>query len=245
MLNDLSKKTKSLLLAMTLSFAGTAQAVLISPTNIVANDFTVVPGYPAFGLANLTNQSGLITGFTNGVTTLSDYLAQNTNALSPSTTSGGGYFASSTSSSTWPASIVFDLGQSYLVDHFLLWNDTDGQGIANFELSFSDDPLFGSTVATQAFTATVGDINGTRDYLQPIPLQVFDTLGGQGRYLKLTVLSLAQNTSNPYYNRMNIGEIALDVRSASVPEPGVPALIGLVALLIVLRTRQRRATVAC
>ena len=196
-----------------LCFTSLAEATLISST-IISNDFTAESGWDD---NNLINQSGLNANYIDGVTTLSEYMAlPDTSSLSPSTSNDHGYFAYSS-----PGSIIFDLGQTYALDNFLLWNDTDTQGINSFTLSISDDVTFTTPSGIFNYNATVGDVDGGSSYGKSVPLQIFGAGASSGQYVQLSINSLHRGSD------VNFGEVAFDVSSHTVPEPSIIALLSL------------------
>ena len=203
-----------------------AEAALVSPTSIFSNDFTAHSGWSE---VNIINKTGLTTSFVDGVTDLPTYQLSDKSSISPSIDTASGYFAFPS-----PGSIVFDLGQSYNIDDFLLWNDTDTQGINNFTIAISDDSSFGAIAGSFSANATFGDVLGGSDYDIGVPMQVFDSGGSSGRYVRLTVNSLHGS------NNLNIGEVAFNVNSA-VPVPAAAWLFGtgLIGLVSVARRKAK------
>jgi hypothetical protein len=206
---------------------------ILSPTAVVNNslgEFTV-----NYVVENLINQSGLSVGFSSGVTDFDAYLGASPTHTSPSLPVGVG-FASLNSGAI--GVIDFDLGDTYTVHRFALWNDEDFQALGPFSLEISDDSTFASSTFLGAFVALVDTL--------PVTAQVFDLVDGTGRYLRLNV----GGATIPGSMLVNFGEIALDasiVQATPVPEPTSIFLWVLIALGAILFSPSRvrlRSTVS-
>lgn len=202
-------------------------AALISPTSIVSNSLGELSS--EYQIDNIINHSGLITNFISDFTELPAYLSSgDTSHTSPSLIGNGG-FASNYGISG--GIIDFDLGNSYQLNTFLLWNDNDYQGILNFELFTDNDTSFAGAVSLGSFSASYGPW----DYSQSVPLQLFDLNSANGRYVRLQIFD------NESGGLVNFGEIAFDATSSSpVPEPTTMLLFGTgIAGLAAARRRKK------
>lgn len=212
------------------STIGIAEATMISPTNVINNSFGELGS--GFGANNLINHSGLVTNFTSGTTQLSTYVAGDTGHSTPSSSGVG--FASPSNNIT-SGIIDFDLGSSYNLTKFLLWNDNDYQGIKNFTLFVDDEASFSGATLLGTFSASYGPSG----YNLGVPLQQFDLNDSTGRYVRLQI----ENVHDNYSNLVNFGEIAFDATSsAPVPEPSTMLLFGggLVGLAFWRKRKQQK-----
>lgn len=202
----------AILAAATASHAGT----ILSPTSVYNN--TV--GTYQFGggaVTQMINQSGLSAGFTSGVTDFNAYMAgaptHTNNDFDGWIGPAGGPFT---------GILDFDLGGSYSVERFAMWNTAAGStaNVQSFTLYVSDVADFSS------FTDVGSFVNPQLNGSNPYPVTVFDTADTTGQYLRLQI--------NSYYgngNVVEIGEVALDVTPGNdVPEPGALALVSLALL---------------
>ena len=83
-----------------------------------ATDATTDMGFGNFGsLNNIRNQSGLSTGYTSGVTDFDTYIAGN-----PTHNGGGTSTIWDSNNYTTTGHIDFDLGGSFSIESFALWN---------------------------------------------------------------------------------------------------------------------------
>lgn len=188
---------------------GMAQAVMISPQSVVYNS---MGEYNAdYSPQKMIDHSGLITDFTSGVTELSAYLENTyTGAVSDSYSNAVGSFASNGTTNGY---IDFDLGGEYELTTFLLWNDSDYQGINNFQLLVDDDPSFSNPKLLGNFSASYS--SGWN-----IPLQQFTFNKATGRYVRLEIFDIHQVTYAYLGQLAQVAEIAFDATPAVADSDG-------------------------
>ncbi|MFP5410609.1 MAG: PEP-CTERM sorting domain-containing protein [Gammaproteobacteria bacterium] len=179
-----------------------------------------------YGVGLLSDQSGLSSGYTAGVT---DFATYTTSGVTHATAEGGGGV-------TWlsdgipgfPFVLDFDLGSTFNVLSLALWNGTAGN-----DASISRFRVFISAVSDFSVATEVGLFGNPIGVDGPEPVTVFDLTDSAGRYARILVES--------YYGNgccAGIGEVAWDV--GSVPEPGTFALLGLgLAALTARRGRKQ------
>jgi hypothetical protein len=114
----------------------------------------------AGAIGNLTNQSGLSTPYTSGVTDFDTYAATSATNLNSqrwltSVAGLGGY-------------VTFDLGASYDLNAFALWNTLGSPAVLNFTL-FTDTDTSTATVGT-----LIGSFSAVNGLASGSPLQRFD-----------------------------------------------------------------------
>lgn len=201
---------------------GTASAaVIISPTGATAtSEFS-----SSFDIGNTIDQSGLFTGFTDGVTDFDVYLASN--PLNSLSSLNDDWF--SAAGDTAPT-VVYDLGSAMTIDRFALWNE-ESAGIGVFDLSVSLDNVAFTSVLTGV---TPFDNPGGSDY----PAEVF-ALGNQfARFIKLDISGCPQPLGVGG-DSCGIGEVAFSRRE--VAEPATLTLFGLGLLGLGAARRRHRS----
>lgn len=207
---------KAIAAAATLAATTASQAgIILSPTSVYNN---TVGTYCCGGAATqMINHSGLSAGFISGVTDFDTYIAGN-----PTHTRNDFQGWIGPAGGPFTGILDFDLGGSYNVERFAMWNTALGSSanVRSFTLFVSDVADFSSATNVGTF------VNPQLNSFDPYPVTVFDTLDTTGQYLRLQV--------NSHYNNGNvveIGEVALDVTpDNTVPEPGALALVSLALL---------------
>lgn len=189
--------------------------VILSPDSSFNNTMGVWGGNGGASIESRAfDQSGLSSGFVSGVTDLSTYLGTNPTHLS--TLSPATFWVSSGSGM---GSIDFDLGDTFLIEDFVLWqqNFFPSEQINQFSIATSNVSNFSTSINVGTFNATIP--GGT--YPSPQPHELFDLLPSTGRYVRLNIASASGNS-----NFADIGELAFGVSSAAtVPEPTSLALL--------------------
>ncbi len=209
----LVKSFSLVLLAALLAPMAANAGVILSPGSVYNNTIGVFGGSST---SNMLNQTGLSAGYTSGVTDFATYMAGNpthvrgTEVANGWVGPGGGPFV---------GILDFDLGASYQVDNFALWNIA-----VNSTANVADFTLFLSSTAD--FSSGVSNLGSFRNPQllgsNPYPATIFG-VSGSGQYLRLQIDS--------YYGNgfvVEIGEVALDVSApAPMPAPATLALFGL------------------
>ncbi len=159
--------------------------------------------------AHIIDETGLSTMFVSGVTDYDVYTGGNPTHLplqflppTPNAWASGTGFAGKF--------MVFDLGHTFNILSFALWNQSNTSAVNGFTLSSAMDQNFTTGVTTLGtFTAGIG-----------LNLQVFTFLvAGTGEFVKLQI------NSGHGANNVNMGEVAFDV--TPVPEPAAMTVLGL------------------
>ncbi len=177
---------------------------------------------PAYHVGLMSDQSGLSSGYVNGVTDFGTYTSS---GVTHATSEGlGGVTWLSSGIPSFPVVLDFDLGSMQGVLSLALWNGTAGNdaSIQNFQVFTSGAADFSGATLVGAFVNPIG-VGG------PEPVTVFDLADTSARYVRLQIDS--------YYGNFcctGIGEVAFDV-----PEPGVLALLGLGLLGFGVARRKR------
>lgn len=199
-----------------LNWCGIAECNLILQPSAVSTDMGEY--FPA---SHVIDQSGLTPGYTNLVSDFDVYIASN-----PTAYHGHG-------ENTWGAlekgirsgHFDFDLGGSYVIDAFVIWNLVDDpSAIREFNLLADSSSDFSNPVNLGSFTALNNlGLNWNTE------AQVFNFHATEASYVRLDIL----NTWSPTSWHVAYNEAAFSV----VPEPTTLLLFGLGGL--VLRKRRK------
>lgn len=188
-------------------------AVLIQPTSITS----ATPMFGSYQLTNMINKDGLSNAYVSGITDYASYLASvPTQASNPLTQ----YAVMSDA-----ASVVyeFDLGNTYTLSNFILWNGPGSATtrVSTFTISVSSSPAF-------ATLTNLGTYSSSPSAAHPVAAEGFNLIQGTGRYVRLEV-------TNAGGARTLIGEVAF----AAIPEPSAALLSVFGGLALMRRSRRR------
>lgn len=204
-----------------------AQDVIVSAVSGVINS-----GGPGFGaLSSTFDQSGLLSGYTSGVTLFDTFLA--------SGPLHGTAFADEWFSNigTTSASVTYNLGSVMNINRLALWND-EGVGAATFD-------LFGSVNGVDFFALALGLIPTDHTTLDPYLADVFGWAGQNLQFVRMDISGCPQTGINGGIDFCAIGEVAFAAGQPQVPvpEPGTFLLMlsGLLGLGFV--SYRRRETI--
>lgn len=199
-------------------------SVILSPVAA-----TSTSTFPNFQIVNTIDQSGLSIGFNSGVDDFNAYFAQN--PTHTTLAAGNEWFSASGDTLV---TVLYDLGASYNVTQFALWNEEfSGFGIA--DVSYSTDNVIFSSLGS------LSPINNplNSDY----PAELF-SLDFTGRYLSME-LGLCPQPAGGGHNGCGIGEVAFGVSSSVTPVPlpaSLPLLLGGLGVMGLISAWRRRTT---
>jgi hypothetical protein len=181
---------------------------------------------------NVIIQSGLSTGYTSLVTDFDSYIASK-----PTHNSNSDANIWRSAFQTTKGNFDFSLGGTHTIASFALWNAGGNNiwNVAGFELLASADSSFSSPTSLGSFTANAN--TGTADAVLP---EVFTFTPTSAAFVRMHITSNWGDVYGTWF-----GEAAFEEQpaTATVPEPGSVALVGLGALSLVgygYRRRQRR-----
>lgn len=197
------KTTLSLLFLFSLSML---QATVISPVSILSNSVGEFSPTGAFAAARIIDGSGLPANFDE-------------NSLHAT----GGDFAWSSSSGSTTGTMRFDLGTSFDLKSFVLWNNTGGsggdtEGVQNFQLSFFDENE--NLLQTSSVLTATDDISIPQNFL-------FSTVND----VRLVDFEILSNHGHPSF--VGVQEVAF---TTAVPEPS-SIILCLFSFLFLIKTR--------
>ena len=175
------------------TFAG----VIIQPV-AASTDMGTSVGSPD----NVINQSGLLVGYTSGVTDFDDYYFS-----TPGHNSDDNNAIWASGSPFLPGNFDFDLGGMVLIESMIIWNCDNQRGVYGFNLLADDNPAFSSPTVLGSFLV---DNDGPGDRMAPHPLPFAPTLAS---HVRMEIIS--NNGPDPL--NVQMGEVAFE----QVPEPSV------------------------
>jgi len=190
-----------------LSLEAKAASFIVSPVSATASSTT--PG--GYGIGNTINQSGLSAGFISGVTDFDTYIAGN-----PTHTVFANFEwfgAAGTNSGV----VNYDLGASYSINAFALWNE-ESSGIGLFDLLASTDGTTYSTIISAI---------SPPDYpLASYGASVFSFSTANARYFRLNLSGCPQPNPGSYQS-CAIGEVAFRSQVSQMSQvPGPLPILG-------------------
>jgi hypothetical protein len=180
-------------------------------TIVSAVSGTIDIGAPGFGtLTETIDQTGLLTGYTSGVTDFDTYIAAGPIHIFPFL--GNEWFSNDTS-----AQVTYDLGSILNIDKMALWNE-DAAGIGTLDLLFSIDNL--------TFVSLLSGLAPTNNLLNNNYLpDVFSFATTSLRYIRLAMSGCPQ-APDASFQSCSIGEVAFSSVGAEVPIPAALPLLG-------------------
>ena len=173
------------------TFAG----VIIQPA-AASTDMGTSVGSPD----NVINQSGLLVGYTSGVTDFDDYYFS-----TPGHNSDDNNAIWASGSPFLPGNFDFDLGAMVLIESMIIWNCDNQRGVYGFNLLADDNPAFSSPTVLGSFLV---DNDGPGDRMAPHPLPFAPTFAS---HVRMEIIS--NNGPDPL--NVQMGEVAFE----QVPEP--------------------------
>ena len=190
-------------------------------------------GGPGAGsLSDTFNQSGLLSGYTAGVTDFDSYIA--TNPLHSIVFGGFEWFGNSGATS---AQVTYDLGAISGIDALALWNE-ESAGIGVLDLLLSTDGISFASVGV------FNPFNNPRN--SNYGAEVFSFGATSARYVRFAMSGCPQAEIGSYPS-CSIAEVAFrtaDAVGGAVPEPATWALMILGMAGVGGAMRRRRATAA-
>jgi|GEM_PF-2300955 len=235
---------------LALGLSSAHAGVILSPVSATATSTNFLnvdaQGKSLYDIEYAINQGGLLTNFDSGITDFDAYMA--TNPMHDYLPESQEWFGArkgfgSGNIVVFPRdTLVFDLGDVYELDRFALWNEENG-GIRSASISISSDNVnFTDVLSIQpAGNPFDPDISYQPDiYNYGAGIYSFSGLVS-AQYLKF---DLVCPNNNSVYAGCSLGEIAFSVAanntSASVPEPGSFAMMGLGLMGMLGVARRRR-----
>lgn len=171
----------------------------------------------AYNIDRVIDQSGLTEDYTSNVTDFDEYVR-----LTMHSSDAGNWLSPINNKS---ATITFDLGGTYALDAFALWNDFNGSGrsVKDFTLSASTDASFSNGTVIGSFSAADGTGYALNNFSQ-----IFNFDPTLASYIRMDILS---NHGAEY---TGFGEAAFRISDA--PVSAAPSAVPLPAALPLLAT---------
>jgi hypothetical protein len=202
--------------------AGFSQAGQITSAGTVVENTMGNYGYGYGPEWKMTNQVGLTANYISGVTDFDTFVTSGV------THQGGDTNSWLSTSGIYSGYLTFDLGATYDVTKFVMWNGASGisASINGFSISTSNVSDFSTYTNVGSFTGHQSHYGAT----------VYDLLDTNARYVKLTI---GGNFGNGCCTA--VGDIAFDTQISAVPETETYAMLlaglGLVGTMV----RRRKA----
>ena len=181
-------------------------------------------GTLAGAIAHVRDQTGLSAAYTSGVTDFDSYIASN--PTHNSSTSGNDWFSVDP-----PAGNVdFDLGGTYTIESFALWNmGFDwSYNVTEFDLLADDNVSFSSPV-TLLSNESANPYTGSASAVKP---EVFTFAPTAASFVRLVITAIKSGSSAAF------GEAAFEAEP--IPEPSSLVLISLAAMGFAPFMRRRK-----
>lgn len=210
--------------ALLFSITSTANAGVI----ISATGGTINSGGPGFGtLTETFDQSGLLSGYTPGVTDFDTYIASN--PMHSLIFAGNEWFSNDPTES---ASVTYDFGGTVTIDALALWNE-EGAGIGLLDLLYS---INGTDFFALAGGLTPTDNPGNTDY----GTDIFSFAATSMNFIRLDMSRCPQPDGS--FPSCSIGEVAFREGVTDAPEPAALGMLGfgLIGLGIARRRRLKK-----
>jgi hypothetical protein len=221
----------SVAVGLTVAIASVAQAGPI----LMATGATTDMGSASatYSPAHAIDQSGLAAGYTSGVTDFDTFVASTSTSFGAN--SGMAWFSVE---GVLAGNFDFDLGGTYTLSSFALWNDPQdvgNQGVRNFSLYADDNSAFSSPTLLGSYTAAEG--TGTSGNLEDLNLgQIFTFFSTEAAFIRMAIESNYGSTDFTGFT-----EAAFEIAGpVPVPEPGSLLLLGTGIAGIVATARKRR-----
>ncbi len=208
-------KTRMILAAAVLGFAGAAQAGTILQPAAVS---TTLAGW-GWDLNWTINQSGFLSNYVSGVTDFDTFVAGAEHSA--------GWLAGWTApmSGNSAGFVDFDLGAVYTIESFASW---EGQGPAGANGEMAEFSMYASNDPTFTTSTHLGDFVGT-NAPNTFTADVYGFAPTSARYVRLHIQDF-------FFGDISFGEFAFE--QSVVPAPAAGALLGMGGV-ISLRRRRR------
>jgi hypothetical protein len=221
----------SVAVGFTLAIASVAQA---GPILMATGATTDMGSFNAtYSPTNAIDQSGLAAGYTSGVTDFDTFVASTSTLFGAS--GANPWFSAQ---GVFTGNFDFDLGGTYTLSSFALWNDPQdvgNQGIQDFSLYADDNSAFSSPTLLGSYTAAEG--TGTFGNLEDLNLgQIFTFFSTEASFVRMAIESNYGSTSVTGFT-----EAAFEIAGPTpIPEPGSLLLLGAGVTGVVATLRKRK-----